>query len=172
MSANPYAPPTARVADLPGEPRRRSVIVMIVLTIVTFGIYYPVWFYLRRRELNAMNSPRKMLLWPLHAFMVLFIVEIGLAVATDDNPAQLIGSAGTAILAVVRLIVYGIMVFQCFVIKDIIEDHFSGPDDPDMRAIFAAQRVKLSGLATFFLSIYYLQYAINRQLAGRPGAAV
>lgn len=56
------------------------------------------------------------------------------------------------------------MIWQCFVIKDIIEDHLAAPDDGTMPSMFV-ERVQLSGLATFFLSIFYLQYAINRHLA-------
>jgi hypothetical protein len=47
------------------------------------------------------------------------------------------------------------------VIKDIIEDHAQGPGDPTERGLFTPP-VKLSGLMTFFFSIFYLQYAINK----------
>jgi len=50
------------------------------------------------------------------------------------------------------------------VIKDIIEDHLAAPDDGTMPSMFV-ERVQLSGLATFFLSIFYLQYTMNRHLA-------
>jgi hypothetical protein len=53
------------------------------------------------------------------------------------------------------------MIVQCFVIKDIIEDHAQGPGDPTERGLFTPP-VKLSGLMTFFFSIFYLQYAINK----------
>ena len=61
MDANPYAPPTATVADLSRVPlKRRSVFLMIVFTILTLGFYLPIWFLRRREGLNQLDSPRKL----------------------------------------------------------------------------------------------------------------
>ncbi len=51
------------------------------------------------------------------------------------------------------------MLFICFPIKDVIEDHVTPPPDPDLRF---APHVQLSGVMTFFFSIFYLQWAINK----------
>jgi len=45
------------------------------------------------------------------------------------------------------------MIIQAFRAKEMIEDH-------------AAEQVKLSGVMTFFFSIFYLQWAINRYVVG------
>lgn len=57
-TSNPYAPPKAAVLDLPSPTglKQCSVLLMIVFTIVTFGLYYPTWFFRRRNALNALNS--------------------------------------------------------------------------------------------------------------------
>jgi hypothetical protein len=36
---------------------------MIVFMLITFGWYYPVWFFRRRAALNRLSSPRKLKLW-------------------------------------------------------------------------------------------------------------
>ena len=59
MEVNPYAPPQAKVADPPPNShglKRRSVLVMVVFTIISFGLYYPIWWFRRRQGLNRLNS--------------------------------------------------------------------------------------------------------------------
>lgn len=166
-TSNPYAPPKAAVADLasPTGLKQRSVLLMIVFTIVTFGLYFPIWFFRRRNALNALNSPRKVALWPLLLFSAYLGIEFVLGIVSGDRRvAEVIGAMPYAFYILLRLVTNLLMVWQCFVIKDIIEDHLSGPDDGTTPSIFV-ERVQLSGLATFFLSIFYLQYAINRDLA-------
>ena len=51
MDTNPYAAPTARVADPEPNPyglKRRGLVMMIVFMILTLGVYYPVWWFRRR----------------------------------------------------------------------------------------------------------------------------
>jgi hypothetical protein len=164
-TSNPYAPPKAAVADLPTGLKQRRVLVMIVFTIVTFGIYYLIWFFRRRKALNALNSARKVALWPLLLFSVTLVVEFVLGIVSAGRPiVEAFGTMPAALFSVGRLVTGLLMVWQCFVIKDIIEDHLAGLDDGTMPSIFV-ERVQLSGLATFFFSIFYLQYAINRDLA-------
>lgn len=57
------------------------------------------------------------------------------------------------------------------IIKDILEDHMEGPRDDSSPLLFV-ERVKLSGIMTFFFQIFYLQYVINRHVAGSPQNAV
>ena len=88
MDPNRYAPPKAPVADVglpPAGLKRRSVIVMILFTLVTFGIYYLVWFFRRRNGLNNLNSPRKLQMWPLLLFAALFVVDFVVALAAGET---------------------------------------------------------------------------------------
>jgi hypothetical protein len=156
---NPYAPPAAHVAS-PSDTglKRRSVWLMVLLFIVTLGIYYPVWFWRRRKGLNRLDSPKKLELWPIAVFSVYFVV--GSLMGLLGNPYEIFGDA-VILLVGVRLGIGIMMIIQCFRIKDIIEDHAQGPDEAPHDEMFRPP-VKLSGLMTFFFSIFYLQYAINR----------
>jgi hypothetical protein len=165
MDANPYAPPKAAVADAPAQTglKKRRVITMIVFFILTLGIYYMAWFFRRRAALNQLNSPRKLQLWPLLAFTGDFVLELGLGLAAgEETVAAAFGPPVDNALTLVRLVLGIVMIIQCFIIKDIIEDHVT-PENDGLQPIFV-QPVKLSGLATFFFSIFYLQYAINRYI--------
>ncbi|MBY0496409.1 MAG: DUF4234 domain-containing protein [Cyanobacteria bacterium] len=73
-ATNPYAPPKTRVVDHePNEHglKHRGVVVMIIFAIISFGIYYLVWWFRRRPGLNRLNSPRKLPLWPLLSLIAL-----------------------------------------------------------------------------------------------------
>ena len=55
---------------------------------------------------------------------------------------------------------------QCFIIKDVLEDHLTVREDDALPSpsVFVEQ-VPLSGLMTFFFGILYLQWVINRNHA-------
>jgi hypothetical protein len=173
MQTNPYAPPIAAV-ELPRTGlKRRSVILMIVFTFLTLGIYYLAWFVRRRPGLNRLNSPRKLELWPILALAADYVLEfVAVFASGDQEVAEAFGAPIALALSIVRLTVGILMIFQCFKIKDILEDHLTADDDGSQRMF--TERVKLSGLMTFFFSIFYLQYIINRDIVGaqeRPVSA-
>jgi hypothetical protein len=139
---------------------------MFVFVILTLGTYYMIWFFRRRHALNQLNSSRKLQLWPLVAFTGDYVLEVGFGFAaglSEETVAVAFGAPVNNALTLLRLILGIVMIIQCFIIKDIIEDHLA-PDDAGLPPMFVVERVKLSGLATFFFSIFYLQYAINRYI--------
>ena len=148
--------------------KRRSVFLMIVLTVVTFGLYYPFWFLRRRAALNRLDSPRKLQLWPFLIFLAFWLLQVIIVIASGpESPEQTIGAGGSLLLRLCRLAVGILMVVQCFFIKDILEDHLAGPED-NVSSSLLLDRVNLSGLMTFFFQIFYLQHVINRHIAGSP----
>jgi len=137
----------------------RSLIVMIVLLVVTLGFYHPVWFLRRRSALNHLDSPVKLALWPFLVYLVFMVFVVIVSIATVDVPREeRYGLDLTMSLA--RLAVGILVLVQSFRVKRILEDHLAGPGDTVAREI-GQQPMMLSGLLTFFLSIFYLQYAIN-----------
>ena len=161
---NPYAPPAANVGSGVVETglKRRGLVAMVFLVIFTLGVYYPVWFFRRRSGLNRLDSNRKLPLWPLVMFAGYYAFQFVLGLVTGDStPEQLWGPGAEMFLLLLQIGVGITMIVQCFVIKDIIEDHAQGPGDATERGLFTPQ-VKLSGLMTFFFSIFYLQHAINK----------
>ena len=168
LEANPYAPPKAPVADLSDSHglKRRRVLMMIVFLFVTFGFYYPMWFFRRRSKLNRLDSPRKLALWPLLAFSAVLVIQFVVALIAGETPVdQAIGTGPALALQLSQIVVGIVMIVQCFKIKDMIEDHAAPPAGGEL----FVEHVSLSGLLTFFFSIFYLQWAINRYVVPPAG---
>jgi len=163
MEFNPYAPPKASVADRGSDThglKHRSVWLMIVFLFISFGLYYVIWFFRRRPGLNRLDSSRKIPMWPLLLTASIFGVQFVLGLVAGSEPLpDVIGPAATGALTLLRLVAGITIIIQCFHIKDIIQDHATPPPDPDQRFV---ERVQLSGLMTFFFSIFYLQWAIKK----------
>jgi hypothetical protein len=171
METNPYAPPKAPVADVsPTGLKRRSVVLMIVLTLVSFGLYFPIWFLRRRAALNRLDSPRKLRLWPFLFFIGCFVFQFLVGIASGPAaPEQAIGAEASLVLSLVQLAAGIVMLVQSFFTKQILEDHLAGPADQVPNPLFV-ETVQLSGVMTFFFQIFYLQYVINRHIAGSQPA--
>ena len=150
--------------------KRRNILLMIVLALVTFGFYFPAWYLRRRAALNALASPRKLPLWPFLVLIAYFVLGLVVAIATSDTPADPLQGEDLTLL-IVRFAVGIMMILQNFRVKDILEDHLS-TSDPEMPA-FANQAVSLSGVLTFIFGPFYLQHAINSNLdaLNRPAQA-
>ena len=169
MQSNPYAPPTAHVADhVPNTHglKYRSLWLMIVFFVISLGVYYLIWFFRRRPGLNRLDSPLKLPMWPLlltAAFLGMqFVLGLVAGFASRSVP-DFVGPVGSGMLTILQLVVGITMLIQCFRIKDIIQDHATPPPDPDQRFV---EQVQLSGLMTFFFSIFYLQWGINKYVVG------
>jgi hypothetical protein len=173
MEMNPYAPPKAAVGDVsPTGLKRRSVLLMIVLTLVTIGLYYPIWFLRRRPALNRLDSPRKLRLWPFAVFTAWFVFQFMVGFAAALRPrGQVTGGEASLLFNLLQLGINILMLVQSFFTKDILEDHLAGPGDDVPNPLFV-DSVKLSGVMTFFFQIFYLQYVINRYIAVPKSSAV
>ncbi len=139
---------------------------MVLLVIVTLGVYYMVWFFRRRPGLNRLDSRRKLPLWPLLMFAAYFGLQVVLAVlAGDATPEQVWGSEVAMFLSLMQLAVAILMLVQCFAIKDIIEDHAQGPDGAAEHALFSAA---CEALGAHDLLLFDLLPAIrHQQVRGR-----
>src|SRR6476661_1199856 len=93
--SNPYAPPATATEAPPGvgvrsgsgsyRDERRSVPLLVLLTIITLGIYPSVWFFRRRRFLDARDARQK--LGPL-AFAPLVATVVSCGLAFVDLPPE------------------------------------------------------------------------------------
>jgi len=137
----------------------RNLLVMFVLCVVTLGFYHPVWFLRRRAALNHLESPVKLALWPLAIYFAFLVLVVVVSVATAGVPADKRYGLDLT-FSIGRLAVAILVVVQAFKVKRILEDHLAGPGDTVVREL-GQEPVMLSGLLTFFLSIFYLQYMIN-----------
>ncbi len=145
----PYAPPSSgSLPDAHPELRRTSVLLMILLTLVTLGLYIPYWFLSRRRAFVQMAPEAD------SVNILTFAVAAGTAVAwvLGFLSGLLVGvsAPSTPLQQWTTMFDFGsrvLTIILSFQIKSILEGNH-----PE----------RLSALGTFFLSLFYLQYKINR----------
>jgi hypothetical protein len=133
------------------ELRRRRVLEMIALTIVTLGLYYPWWFLRRRAALNRLGSATKLALWPFTLVLAYELVTLAFTVSSPPLPQSAEPSVNELVLVGIRLAVAVLMLIQTFRVRDILEDHLHPSRD-------------VSALVTFLFGTFYLQHKINAHL--------
>ena len=141
--------------------KKRSIILMIALQVVTLGLYWPIWILLTRRGLNNLHADTKVgvvgstVILVFHLSYVMLLVGLVdpliFAAATGINPGL---TPTIAVSGVATLIL-------AFRIKHILEEHLSYRTGGRLSAVF-----------TFVFWFFYLQHVINtRILVGVPSVA-
>ena len=163
-----YAFAARTLTDATVLPRKR-IWVMVVLLFVTAAIYVPCWFLLRRRGINRLNANEKLGVWPFVVAIVLLAVTLALDVTGSTAASETADFLSSVILLAANIV----LLVQGFKVRRIFEAHLQDAnselsDYPHLRH----SESSLSGLAVFFLNIFYLQYVINTRLGSVPlGAA-
>lgn len=133
---------------------KKSVWLVILLSIVTLGIYVPYWLYQRLDAFNKLKSREKLDKTTITAVLVMYCFTTALYICTSIYelfyPGNLMVEKIDQVGSVIDFISSITMLYLTFMVRKIIEDHFT---------------TKLSGVATFFFSIYYLQFRINKELS-------
>jgi hypothetical protein len=138
-----------------------SIITIAVLLTITLGLYYPIWFLQRRAQFNALQSKLKLSATPFMVSIVIGVLSLALSFSgryfkglsvTQPDLANL-GKILTYTSWGVLLVYLNVLLLQCFKVKLILEHHFND---------HLQRQVTFSAVGTFFLTIYYLQYKINR----------
>lgn len=134
---------------------RRSIPRMVLLTLVTAGFYYPCWFLLRQQDINSLNANEKLKNFPFVVAIALLAFSLGFSVGASNVEAA----------DFAQLPAYILLLVQCFKVRRIFEAHLHAglgqlSGTPNLRH----SQSSLSGVAVFFLQIFYLQYVINTRL--------
>lgn len=137
---------------------RQSPGVTLLLSLLTFGLYIPIWFLVQRKAINALSETQKLdLTGPLvitiiYLFSNIVSLFVMLSLVSYENTAfvsnfdtiekfvTLTGGIWTLVLV--------------FRVKNILKEY------TDRRNY----EMGYSGFYAFFLGIYYLQYKINQLL--------
>ena len=127
---------------------RMNVLLLILFSIITLGIYIPIWFLVKREAINSLASTEKLGSGaPIFVLLVyvtdamLIFVPLGVTEVYLDIISNLITVIGVSIVVILS-----------FKVRHIFDEHFN---------LKQQRNIKLSGVATFFFTIYYLQYKIN-----------
>ncbi|MCI5123410.1 MAG: DUF4234 domain-containing protein [Candidatus Electrothrix sp. AR5] len=143
--------------------KNTPVILTVFFTLITAGIYYPCWFLTRRSQINKLHSRKKLgkglfiLGIVIYSISLLLVCVSGILEGTQEangiTEFLTIAEGLDSVNDFLTLFIGIIMIIQSFKVKSIFQDHF---DD------YLRRNISLSGLATFFFGIYYLQYKINK----------
>ena len=138
--------------------KEKNIILVIVLIIVTLGIYYPVWFLKQKEAINNLKSKEKLTDTPLLITLVLYSFSAIIFFYQIPNYDVEIIGALDIIDAIISLTGAIIMIFMSFKVRRIFDQYYN---------IALKKNIKLSKVWTFFLGIIYLQYKINRILESK-----
>ena len=165
----------AAAAEPEAKFEKTSVVVVILLSLITGGIYLPIWFLRRREAINRLRSPEGIGWAAPFAATVAF--SLGLCAAFASGFAGAMGLreavgelfASGRVLAMVGAV---LILFECFRVRRIVLDHLHTQSSGLFASSVALERdTSFSGVATFFFGIYYLQYKINRFLGALNACA-
>ena len=146
----PYTPPSSGgKAPATPELKKTPVVLVILFTLVTFGLYVPIWFLRRRKALNHLAPEDDSVNLVTFGLTGLFAAAFGTGLYQGASVEMGSALSPNSLLAiqVVDLTSRLFVIVASFRVKMILEGHY-----PE----------RLSALGTFFLSIFYLQYRINR----------
>ena len=152
-SDHPYAPPASPTGKKAPVLKKTSVLLMVVLSILTLGLYYPYWFLSRRRALNHMAADSDDVNVLTFGVAATFAIaySVGFCVEAFPETAGWLRNGVVFTDFISRILT----LILCFKIKSILE---------------ANHPETLSAVGTFFLSLFYLQYKINRMAETDPVA--
>jgi hypothetical protein len=155
---NPYAPPapqappetsTVRGARSDYDGERRSVLLMVLLSIVTVGLYPSIWYIRRTPFLDSRRADKRVGILPwcvLLLFATVFVTSAAKAPPPLVNSVQLFSGIMNLVLA--------------FRVAGILRSDFAR----------TGRLVDVSGVGVFFFGCLYLQHVIN-QAADTPAMA-
>jgi len=132
--------------------QKENVIIAILLTVLSFSWYIPAWLWRQREAINNLESKTKVQSNIFLVLLILFFVSVFLVfVYPEEVFISIVSRIYGFIFAVIILII-------SFRVRRIFIDHFCKHLGLD---------VNFSGILTFFFTIFYLQYKINRISEGK-----
>jgi hypothetical protein len=157
---NPYAPPAEALRALGDsddregpndyESERRSVVMCILLTALTLGLYPTIWLFKRRRFLDRLDTGKELGNALPMFILVATVMNVLLAFSNETAPIRPLFSLASGI---------GTIIANFRVLGILRSD-----------SARTGRFLGFSTAGTFFFGIYYLQYKIN-QMADTPARA-
>jgi hypothetical protein len=144
-----------------------SVLGVVLLSILTLGIYQPIWFMTRRKALNNLHSGEKLGMFRLSVALAGFLAGVCIPIVGSFRWGSWVQAENALgpLHPLILLVAVIILVAQGFKVRHILLDHLA----PRAEGMFSASiRFQyddmISRMGTFFLGIIYLQYKINSLL--------
>jgi len=135
--------------------RKKHPLVVLLLIIITFGLYIPVWYIRTWPALSRLDTPTKPIRGLPYALLLLDIAILALALAPDAPLlSTLARSAWIEHMHYFATAPY--LLLNWFLAVRVVDILYEHSDDG------LTSRYMVSWLRACFLSVIYLQYEINR----------
>ena len=144
-SSPPLAFPASELAAI--APQKRSIWLMLLLTLLTLGVYPSFWFLVNRKPLATLGT-RSSVDTPLAVVTLTLYAAAAVVTFVAKDVGQFLGLLGSILL-----------LLQAFRALRALREFTQR----------TKQSITLSGVLTFFLHAFYLQYKMNR-MQWRPDA--
>ena len=133
---------------------KMNVVLLIFLTWITAGIYAPVWFLRNRYYMNKLQSERKVKKGIfIFLIFILSLSLIGSIFISIKKEFDYVYEIIALLNILIKLVFVFVIISQSFKVYDIFNDHYNK---------FLGRGIQFSGVLTFFFTIFYLQYKMNR----------
>jgi len=132
---------------------KMDIILLIFLTIITFGLFVEIWFLIQRPKLNRLKSSKKLGISILIICLLLYLSALILAVFSVIVPGFLLSEDLDLLSDLLILTASVLLILQRFKVRHILYNHCNN---------YLQQNLYMPGLLVLFFDIFYLQYKINR----------
>lgn len=140
------APTPRAAAPLVAPPPKLHWALVLLLTVVTMGIFFIVWMFIQSSWVRKID-PRSNATTLLAVYVILVLIGQIVIEASGEGSA----GAGAGVLLVLAGSV--VSIFGFFSMRRSMLDYFNQTDPAGL---------KLSGVLTFFFNVLYLQYHMTR----------
>jgi len=144
-----------------------GIIGMCLLTLLTAGLYAPIWFLIRRRALNNLHSREKLEVLPIAVALAALVASLSLPILGSVKWGSWVEveNAYPLLHPGILLVAGLILIVQCFKVRRILLDHLAPRQEGMFSAGIRMQHEELfSRTGTFLFGIFYLQHKINAML--------
>jgi len=152
-------------AESPPQLEKTSVVTVILLTVVSLGLYYPIWFLRRKSALNTLRSSEKLGSAMPAVVLLIYVAELVLGfldAARQNYGSPLNPNVFESVIEFGILAAAVLLLILAFKVRRILGDHLTASHTGLFAQSLALQQgSSFSGVATFFFGIFYLQYKIN-----------
>jgi len=147
-------------------PKKKPVIIIFLLSIITLGIYCTLWFVKRSPELNNLKTKTKSHRRLSIFFLILHLLFVGSVIGLyiDANIEEVDLSSPNLTEVPLTFTILFFTALTLGIIETIIFIYLSFNTRKILNEALSNKGVKrkVSAFFTFFLNYYYLQYEINR----------
>jgi hypothetical protein len=132
---------------------RMPVIVVVLLMVITAGLYIPIWFIRATSTLARLKTTTKLTRWLPYGFLALSLLGLAIGIDSDVVRPGRVGGLDSELLFLVWALYAGSHIYLAFTVVEILYG-YSGDT--------IISNVPMAQARTILASIIYLQYLVNR----------